>query len=140
MVLHFALDLFGRKIGRRSDQAGGARNLSGEASDAKVTEFDLAVVGDKDVRGFYISMDDAGLMSAAECIGEVAGPDAGTGQGNGAFFQSEHRVERLARHILRDEVSAAVVVGAEIEDGDDVGMGKTAEDLGFAKKLLLQLR
>src|SRR5262245_4768456 len=101
MVLHFALDLLGRKIGRRSDQTGGARKLSGEASDAEVTEFDLAVVGDKDVRGFYIAMDDAGLMSAAERIGEVASPDASAGQGNGAF-QSENRVERLARHILRD--------------------------------------
>jgi len=139
MVLRFSLDLFGRKIGGSSDQAGGAGNLGGETRDAKVTEFDLTLVGDEDVGGFDVAVDDAGFVSAAQGIGKIACPHSCARERHKPFF-GERSIERLAGDVFGDEVSAAVVVGADIVDGNDIGMGEAAEDLGFAKKLLLQIR
>ena len=137
MVLRVALDLLGREIGGCADQTGGAGNLSGKAGDAKVAEFDLAIVGDKDVSGFYIAMDDAGFVGAAQGAGEVAGPNAGTGERYGTFF-GQYGVESFTGNVFGNEIGGAVVIGAEIVDGDDVGMGEAAEDLSFAKELFLQ--
>ena len=51
-----ALDLLGREIGWRADKTGGAGNLRGKAGDAEVAEFNLAIVGDKDVGRLDVAM------------------------------------------------------------------------------------
>jgi len=137
IVLRFAFDLLGREISGRADETGRAGNLRGEASDAEVAEFDLAIVGHEDVGGLYVTVNDAGFVSTGERAGKIAGPDTGASQRHGAFF-GQDGVESFAGYVFGDEIGGAVVVGAEVVDRNNVGMGEAAEDLRFAKKLLLQ--
>src|SRR5262245_12464498 len=83
-------------------------------------------------------MDDAGFVSPAERARQVAGPDASACKRNGTLLCHYH-VERFARDVFGDQVSAAILIDAEVVDGNDVGMGEAAEDLGFAEKLLLEI-
>ena len=137
MVLCVALDLFGREIGGCADQPGGAGNLSGKAGDAEVAEFDLPIVGDKDVGGLDVAVYHARFVGAAKGAGKVASPNAGAGERHGTFFRQDH-IESFARDVFGDEIGGAVLIGAEIVDGNDVGMGKAAEYLRFAKELSLE--
>ena len=83
-----ALDLLGREIGWRADKTGGAGNLRGKAGDAEVAEFNLAIVGDKDVGRLDVAMNDTGFVGAAKGAGEVASPYAGSGERYGTFSAS----------------------------------------------------
>jgi hypothetical protein len=105
----------------------------GEAAvgEAEVHDADAVVAVDHDVVGLEVAMDEAGGVGGGDPAGGVLegaqelGPAAGLGAGPG--------VEALAGDELHGDPDA-VDVGADVVDGDDVGVGELGEGLGLAQE------
>ena len=99
--------------------------------EAEVEDFDAAIVGDHDVGGLEVAMDDAFFVRGGERVGESAGDvdDLCGGQAAGR----DEAVEGLAFDEFHGEEMDAVGF-FDREDGDDVGVIEGGDGAGFALK------
>jgi len=107
--------------------------MAGQTSHAEVGEFNPILVGDKNVGGLDVAMNDRAAMSDGESDGDVGGPFTGGGEWDAAlgddFFQG------LTFDQLHNEKwSLRGFFNAHVVDGDDGRMRELADDAGFAEK------
>jgi len=136
-VLQMTENLFRGKIGRSSQQISAAGGLRRKAGNAEVAQLHLMLGSNENIGGFHVAMNDFGAMGLAQCCGKIARPHGYARKRQRAGV--EKRLQRFALNIFHDEIRRAVLVGADIEEGHDVGMREAANDLGFAEELLLEI-
>ena len=100
---------------------------------AEVEDLDLAVLGDHDVSGLEVAVDDALLVGDLEGLGDLGGDLHRVGDGDGA--PGDALGEGLALGDLHDQEALAVHV-LDAVDAGDVGVGQRGEDLGLAVEAL----
>ena len=141
MVGLLAADLLGRHVTDRAEtdpgplwsvsvgcreSPTGCRALAGQA---EVEDLDAAVAGQEDVLGLQVAVDDAFLVRGGQAEGDLAGDlDGACGRKRAVV---EPLAQRLALEQLGDGVSEAVD-GAEVVDGQDVGVGERGDRLRLA--------
>ena len=129
-----ALHLLGRHVVRGAHDRAGARGRGhGEARHSEVHDLHRPVHGEEDVGGLDVAVDDAGLVRAGQPVEELHDdvdlPLQGQGRVLAQRLEQVHALEQLHR-----DVGRAVVVVAEVEDGEDVGV----DDLGHRARLALE--
>jgi hypothetical protein len=87
--------------------------------ETEVEELRLPTLGDEDVGGLDIAVDDAVLMRRVEAVGDLHGQLQQVFGREGLLAQV--MLERAALHQLHDDELLAVVL-ADVEDGADAGM------------------
>jgi hypothetical protein len=107
--------------------AGGAGHGPGET---EVGDLDAPVVGEQDVLGLDVAVDDAGVVGCAE-RGEHRLHDLQGLAGAEPALLPHQVTQGPARHVLHRQEHGAVV-GALVVDGDDVGVGQPGGRLGLA--------
>ena len=106
------------------------------AGEAEVEDLDEAAVGEHDVGGLEVAVEDAEGVGGGEAVG---GLDAGREdelEGGGAF--GDELVEDLAGDVLHDDVGFFAVAAfgwgfADVVDGADVGVVDGGGEAGFAE-------
>ena len=107
--------------------------MAGQTGHAEVRELHAIVVGDKNVGGLDVAMNDGAAMSDGERDGDVGGPFTGRGESNAALgnnlfqsltFDQFHNEKRRLRGFF----------DAHVVDGDDGRMREFTDDAGFAEK------
>ncbi len=117
-----------RLCGSHGGVAGGALGVD-VFCEAEIEDFDAAVMGDHDVGGFEVAMDDALFVRGGERVGDSLG-DFDDLRGRKATGVRE-AVERLAFDEFHgEEVDAFGFF--DREDGDDVRMIERGDGTGFA--------
>ena len=107
-----------------------AAHLLGEA---EIEDFNQTIGGDDDIRGLQIAMNDAAVMSASQCAGNlnaIAQDRLGRQSASRA-----HGAQRLALDQLHHDVEFAVGL-ANFVDGADVGMSERRRSAGFVEQVL----
>ncbi|MEZ4654917.1 MAG: hypothetical protein R3E12_15350 [Candidatus Eisenbacteria bacterium] len=143
-------DLFGRGVvGGHGASAHGGEPGAGEvglggrvfvgedASDAEVEELHVAGLGDEDVRGLEIPMDDEVAVCELNGLGDLA--DESQAFGDLGVSCLAPRGDGLAVDELHGEPGSTVVGDAAVDEGGDVGMGESGEDASFAEEAALHL-
>ena len=132
-------ELLGRHVGQRADDHPGLGELRGvrigvhEEREAEVEDLRLARGGEHDVAGLQVAMENAALVGAVERVG-----DRGAESGQVVERQRarvEPRLERAAGDVLHDQEVGAVL-GVEVEDGGDAGVGEAGEHVRLAAEAL----
>ncbi len=100
----------------------------GELGDAEVEDLDPPVLRQEEVGGLEVAVDDAVLVRGGEAAGDLLGVLDGLAERQRAG--GEHLAERAALEELGDEVGGAVV-GADVEEGEDVGVVEGAGEAGL---------
>ena len=111
---------------------GGVEVGVGGFGEAEVEDFGLAGVGDEDVGGFQIAVDDALGVGVVDGVGDEG--DEGEAFAKGEVFRLGVGVEREAVDELHGEVGLETegrVLSSGVEDGGDIGMLEKSEDFGF---------
>ena len=104
------------------------------AGQAEVAHLHLPVVGEHDVAGLDVAVDDAALVRVAEAFG--SGPDdAGRLLGRQAFAGGQVLVQGPAVHQFHDDI-VGVVIWTNLVDRDDVRVGQFRGAAGLAQKPL----
>jgi hypothetical protein len=136
-------ELFGSDAGggHRGGGSGGiaewaARCGGREFCEAEIENFGVAALGDKDIRGLDVAMDDAVGMGGVERVGDF---DTDAEE----HFEIERTagdvmLQRFAVEKFHDDVGVGVFF-AEIVDGADVWMIESGGGLGFALEALERL-
>ena len=134
-----AADLLGRGVFRRVEpqaRDGGfrRRGVIEQLGDAEVEQFHAAVVGDQDVAGLEIAVNDE------PCVG-VRDRFAHRQEQPQAFAQAEAqriavRAQVAAVDVFEREERLAVRAGAAVEQARDVGMLEAGEDLALGAEAL----
>ena len=107
-----------------------------ELGQSEIDQLHLALIGDHDVAGFEIAVNDAGRVRAGQGVGDL---DAVLQQlGRLQAAARDHAVQRAARDELHDDEIHAVFV-ADVVDGDDIGMIQRGRGLGFLHEAQLAL-
>ncbi len=139
-----SLDLFGGHIAEFTFEDAGlcTGGFALGFGDAKVDDFDIAIVGDKDVLGRDVAVDDMeGLVAVVAFAVGVIETFAGFGHDigshlrgdDGAFLASgaiEDGAEIAALDVFHGD-KVGVIDFAEFKDLSDVGMAELDSDLGF---------
>jgi hypothetical protein len=136
-VLQMAENLFRGEIGRSSEQISAAGGLRGKAGNAEIAELHLMFGSYENIGGLHVAMNDIGAMGLAECGGEISRPHGDSRKRQRAGV--ERGFQRFALNVFHDEIRRAVLVGANIEKGHDVGMREATDNLGFTEELLLEI-
>ena len=140
-----ALDLLGRHVAERSqDHAGLGRRGRGrevragalllgvrQLRQAEVEDLHAAVVGDEEVLGLQVPVDDPLLVRGGEAVDDLERVVDRAARRDPAA--REHRAKRLPFEQLLDDIGRAVVARADVVDGGDVGV---VQDPGRAGLLL----
>ena len=154
----FAADLFGRHVGDGAERAAWTGEMlfprtlrrrgvgngvgadgrdAGNFGEAEVENFRAAALGDEDVGGFYIAVDDSGVVGGVEGVGAV---DADFEE---AFeferVRGDEVLERGAVEKFHGDEGAAVVF-ADVVDGADVGMVQRGGGTRFTLESFERLR
>ena len=124
-----ALQPLGRQVGGRAQQLAGDGEVrplpwpvgDDALGDAEVGDLGRPVVGDEDVAGLDVPVDDARVVGRGQGRRARRRPRRGASPVDGAGGDAVG--QRLAREPLHDDVGHAVVL-AGVEDGDRVGMGQ----------------
>ncbi len=103
--------------------------LRNDAGDPEVRDLDLSIGADQDISGLHIAMDDALAVSVVECIGHLPQNVEQIRQRR-RIAAREQLLQRKALDKLHRQVPMALVL-AELVDGDDTGVGKSAGGGGF---------
>ena len=131
--IQFAADLFrGDVVGRAIGLAGlglGGFDIGGFAGQAHVGELGVAVLGDHDVLGFDVAVDEAGLVGVGQGLAGLDDELEGFLLGV-AFALFELVVDGLAFHVFHDEIVEAVGL-ADVHRTDDVGVVELGGGLSF---------
>ena len=101
--------------------------------EAEVEDLDVAVLGDEDVLGFQIAMDDPALVSGREALSDLQSPFDGARDAD--FGGPQTVAQRGAFEQLHDGEHGPVD-GADVVDGDEVRMRQRRNDA----RLLLEAR
>ena len=109
--------------------------MAGQPGHAEVREFYAIVIGDENVGGLDVAMNDGAAMSDGERDGNVGGPFTGRGKRNAAlgndFFES------LTFDQLHNEKGRLRgFFDAHVVDGDDGRMREFSHDAGFAEEAI----
>ncbi len=112
---------------------GGAGGGVAELGEAEVGEFESTVLGDEEVSGFDIAVDDAVLVSEVEGVADLG--EEFEGEGGGEFAAGDELVDGGTVDEFHDEVAVA---GGDVEvvDDGDVGMGEAGHGLGLGAEAL----
>ena len=138
-----ALGLLGREVLRRADDGLGLGHrrvgVGHRAGDAEVHDLDGAVVGDHDVRGLDVAVDDAVAVAVGEGVEDPLGDAEGLGRRQRAAL-GEDLAQGPAVDVLHDDeghldLGAPALdegVLAVVVDGDDGGVVEPGGRLGLA--------
>ena len=141
------LELLGRHEGRRTEGEPGARaHAVGELGDPEVEDLDEERgrqpgeaqargeverrVGEEEVLGLEVAMDDACGVRADEGAGDL-GDDQRDQARVGGANGGQPRVERLAAQVLEHEIRSAVGREGAVEHLDDVGVAQASGGPGL---------
>ena len=105
----------GRQVRLLASETLGLRELG----EAEVQDLDAAVLGDEEVLGLQISMDDPLLVRRSEAVGDLDRVVDRLALGQSA--SGKPRAQRLALEQLRDDIGLALE-GADVVDRQDVGV------------------
>ena len=131
-----ALHLLGRHVvGGAHDRARARGGGHREARHPEVHDLHRPVHGEEDVGGLDVAVDDARVVRAGEPVQELHDDVHLPLQGQGPRA-AEDVEEVLALEQLHRDVGRAVVVVAQVEHGEDVGV----DDLGHRPRLALEAR
>ena len=120
----------------------GARDLPGRLRDAEVAQFDVALVGDQDVGGRHVAVDDVQLaplplapaVRVIERRGDLRGDEDGERRRQrqaGLASRVQDRAQVASLDVLhRDEVPAGLDL-SEVEDVHDIGVIELGGELGL---------
>ncbi len=103
---------------------------------AEVEDLHVPVLGDLDVGGLQVAVDDALLVGDLEGLGDLAADASGVGDGDRPLGDALGEV--LALGDLHDQEALSVDV-LEAVDAGDVGVGEGGEDPGLALETLQPL-
>jgi hypothetical protein len=146
LVDRLAPGLLGRHIGGGTEDHPGLGHRSGDGwgiedvlfgvrvagvspCETEVENFELALGGDLDVRGFEVAVDNALLVGRGEAVGELHRQGDGLVKGEGA------RLEPLAEILALDQLhhqEAVLTVLLEAVDTGDVGVLQRCQGSRFA--------
>ena len=131
----FAQRLLGRHVGDGAGDAALAGDADGALADgeAEIDELDrggAGAVGEEDVGGFEVAVDEAVLVGVAEGFAELGGELDGFFEGFGFAF-----LEARAFDQLHDEVGHVLVL-ADVVDGDHVRVAEGGRGAGLAEEAL----
>ena len=145
----FAQSLFRRHVGNRADgnarageigviERGGARSGVALAArcdhhfgQSEIENFGLAAVGEKNIRGLDVAMNDAFRMRGVE---SVSGLDAGFEQGIEPDGPAgDAMLQRRALQQFHGDVTAALIF-ADFKDGANIGMAEGGGGTCFAQE------
>ena len=115
-------------------EAGGVEG----AGDAEVGEGGATAGVDDDVAGLDVAVDHALSVGVVEGAGELGDDAAGLGWGEGSAL-GDDAVEALAFEEAHGDVAAAVGGGADVVDGDDVGMVEASGEACFLVEALAEV-
>ena len=106
------------------------------AGEAEVEDLDEAAVGEHDVGGLEVAVEDAEVVGGGEAVGGLDAGGEDELEAGGAF--GDELVEGLAGDVLHDDVGffAVAVFGggfADVVDGADVGVVDGGGEAGFAE-------
>ena len=147
-VEFLATRLFGRHVGDGADSGAGtgeekslgiAESRSVEAGvmigeklgEAKIQDFDAAAVGNENVGGLDVAMDDALFVGGVESIGKLDADFNGARNGKGA--EGDGFVEGLAFEQLHGDEGAAILFFDGV-NGANAGMIERGGRAGFAEE------
>ena len=86
-------------------------------AEAEICEFDVSLLGDEDIVGFYVSMDEAVLVNVVDGEDQLGDVKLGVALGQDLFLHEQgHEVS--PRHVLHDQVKVELVLEGEVELGD----------------------
>ena len=153
-VEFLATRLFGRHVGDSADGGAGTGEehslgideglaakvcmaIGQEFGEAKIENFDGATVGDENVGGLDVTMDDAFFVRGVEGVGEL---DADVdGARNGEETEGNQFVEGLAFEQLHGDESPAILFFDGV-NGRNAGMIECGSGAGFAEEAFESLR
>ncbi len=129
--------LLGGHVGRGAEQRPGVRDLGvGELGDAEVGDLDLVRLVDDEVGGLDVPVDDPARVGVVEGRRDLAHEaDHPLGLEAGPFL--EDGADRLPLHELHGEERHLVLL-ADVEQGDDVGVGQRPRDPRLLVEALLE--
>ena len=104
---------------------------------AEIEDLDLAVLGDEEILGLQVPVDDAPLMGGPETLGDLLRVVRGFPLGDRTRCQ--HLAQRLALQKLHDGEGDAIL-RSEVEDREDVGMGQRRDRARLALEARKELR
>ena len=128
-----ALDLLGRHVRRGADDAhaiGAVQAVAGELAGAEIEHFDDVVVGDEDVFGLEIAVDDVDLVHGVDAVRDFRSvvQRVGDRQTPGAI---EHVAQRLAVEPLHGKPDHPRVGDARVVDLHEIFVLKLGEHHGL---------
>jgi hypothetical protein len=109
----------------------------------EVEHLDEVALGELDVRRLQVAVDDSVLVGGLDRLGDLLGNGERLGDRHGAVV--EHGIERLAGHVLEDEVSPAIDLlepvdrgnARVVERGEHLGLAlETGEAIGVVGEVL----
>ena len=128
-----AVELLGGHVRRAADHRGAVSGDLEEPRGAEVGHLGDAVLGDDDVAGPQVAVDDPLAVRVIDRVADLAAVVEGLGQLERALAIRD-RLERLARHVLHDdEEHLADPLGGE--HGDDVGMAQRRQQPRLVQQL-----
>jgi len=106
------------------------------AGEAEVEYLDEAAIGEHDVGGLEVAVEDAELVRGGEAVGDLDTGGERELQAGGAL--GDDLVERLAGDVLHDNVGLVLSAGlggclADVVDGGDVGVVDGGGEAGLAQ-------
>jgi hypothetical protein len=128
--------LLGRDVVGRAEHApvGGEALLGQRARDPEVGDLGRALLVDEDVLGLDVAVDDAVVVGGAQGAGDLdrVGHRLADRQ---APVAPDAVLERLALHVLEDDVRRSIVL-ARVDDADDVGVVELRDRARLAPEAL----
>jgi len=127
--------LGGHVVGGAHDDIGpgeAAGGTGGGAGEAEVGELGAPILGEEDIGGLDVAVDDALAVRELQGIANLAGDGEGLlGIESGP---AQDAAEVGAVHVFHDEIEVALAGLAEVVHGDDAAMLELGEGAGFALK------
>ena len=131
--------LLGRHVRRRSERGAGRGALRGGIThlrDAEVEHLDLAFVGDEDVRGLEIAVDDVDRVTRREAVDDALADLEHAADGHRAAALLPGVADGLAEEQLHDEERLTLLGHVVVEDLDGRRVIDLVRDVGLAEEPL----